>query len=122
MSDDVRLCYFKEQLFAHPKLQNALDKAYSLVMGQAGPDILIITGPSGVGKTTLLKRLEEMILEDHAEQMQIEKDFMPVIRVDACAPLQKKFKWSDFYTRLLLKMDEPTVQYKLPFGYPATTG
>ena len=117
MSDDARLGYFKAQLFAHPKLQNALDKAYSLVTGQAGPDILIITGPSGVGKTTLLKRLEEMILEEHAEQMRIEKDFMPVIRVDACAPLQKKFKWSDFYTRLLLKMDEPTVQYKLPFGY-----
>ncbi len=117
MSDDTRLSYFKEQLFAHPKLQNALDKSYSLVTGQAGPDILIVTGPSGVGKTTLLKRLEEMILEEHAEQMQVEKDFMPVIRIDACAPLQTKFKWSDFYTRLLLKMDEHTVQYKLPFGY-----
>lgn len=117
MSDDVRLRYFKEHLFAHPKLQNALDKAYSLVTGQAGPDILIVTGPSGVGKTTLLTRLEEMVLTDHAKQMQIEKDFMPVIRIDACAPLQNKFKWSDFYTRLLLKMDEHTVQYKLPFGY-----
>lgn len=117
MSNDDRLGYFKEQLFAHPKLQNALDKAYSLVTGQAGPDILIVTGPSGVGKTTLLKRLEAMILEDHAAQMEIEKDFMPVIRIDACAPLQKNFKWSDFYTRMLLRMDEHTVQYKLPFGY-----
>lgn len=117
MSDEARLGYFKVQLFAHPKLQHALDKAYSLVTGQAGPDILIVTGPSGVGKTTLLTRLEAMILEDHAGQMLIEKDFMPVIRIDACAPLQTKFKWSDFYTRLLLKMDEHTVQYKLPFGY-----
>lgn len=117
MSDDTRLRYFKEQLFAHPKLQKALEKSYSLVTGQAGPDILIVTGPSGVGKTTLLKRLENMLLEEHAEQMLVEKDFMPVIRIDACAPLQTKFKWSDFYTRLLLKMDENTIQYKLPFGY-----
>jgi DNA replication protein DnaC len=117
MSDDDRLRYFKEQIIAHPKLENALNKAYSLVTGQAGPDIMIVTGPSGVGKTTLLKLLEDKILEDHAERMQVEKDFMPVIRINACAPLQKQFKWSDFYTRLLLRMDEPTIQYKLPLGY-----
>lgn len=117
MSDDDRLRYFKEQIIAHPKLENALNKAYSLVTGQAGPDIMIVTGASGVGKTTLLKLLEDKILEDHAEQMQVEKDFMPVIRINACAPLQKQFKWSDFYTRLLLRMDEPTIQYKLPLGY-----
>jgi hypothetical protein len=116
-SDENRLGYFKAQIFAHPKLQNSLEKAYSLLTGQAGPDILIITGPSGVGKTTLLTKLEEMILADHAGQMQVEKDFMPVIRINACAPHQKQFKWSDFYTRLLLKMDEQTIQYKLPFGY-----
>lgn len=117
MSDDVRLSYFKLQKIAHPSLMDAHEKVLSMLRGKAGPDILIVTGPSGVGKSTLLEKLEETILTENAEQMQQEKDFLPVVRLDANAPHQKNFSWKDFYTRLLVKMDETCIQYKLPFSY-----
>lgn len=117
MSDDVRLSYFKAKKIGHPSLMDAHESVLSMLRGKAGPEILIVTGPSGVGKSTLLEKLEETLLAENAEQMQLENDFLPVIRLDANAPHQKNFSWKDFYTRLLMKMDETSVQYKLPFGY-----
>lgn len=117
MSDDVRLSYFKAQKIGHPSLMEAHENVLSMLRGKAGPEILIVTGPSGVGKSTLLGKLEETLLAENAEQMQQEKDFLPVVRLDANAPHQKNFSWKDFYTRLLVKMDETSLQYKLPFGY-----
>ena len=115
-SIETRKNYFYYKTIGHPRLERAKQNALSLIDTTGEPDIMIVTGPTGVGKTTLATKIEEQLLERSLTRMQSEKSHLPVISVDAVPPEKDmKFDWKDFYTRLLHAFSEPCVSQKQLF-------
>lgn len=78
--------------------------------------IIFIIGPTGVGKTTLLTFIEQRLLTYARAQLLQDPDRVPVIRLDAMAPSARQFRWPDFYTRALMAVSEPLIDYKVERG------
>src|SRR5260370_27918340 len=56
---DARLAYFTSKVVAHPRL-TAVHRAVRDALSQpAGASLILVYGPTGVGKTTLRMRLEQ---------------------------------------------------------------
>jgi len=116
-SVDTRKAYFFGKTIGHPRLESARRETLALIGNDAGPDIIIVSGPTGVGKTTLARKIEESLLEAYRGRMEHDRSLLPVLRVDAVATDtdDKKFDWKDFYTRLLQAFDEPCIAQKQLF-------
>lgn len=115
-SIETRKDYFYRKTINHPRLEQAKENALSLIDTSGEPDIMIVTGPTGVGKTTLAVKIEDQLLERNMDRMQSDKSYLPVIRVDAIPPdKDMKFDWKDFYTRLLHAFSEPCISQKQLF-------
>lgn len=118
-SIETRLEYFMDKKISHPKLNSALLQALQMLGYQTGPDILIITGPTGAGKTTLANKIGESLLDAHREAMEQDRNLMPVVKISATAPNQGMFSWKDFYIRLLRAYDETLIRQKTLFPLDA---
>lgn len=116
-SVDTRKAYFFGKTINHPRLEKARRDTLSLIGNEAGPDIIIVSGPTGVGKTTLASKIEDSLLQAYRGRMELDRSMLPVIRVDAVATDtdDKKFDWKDFYTRLLQAFEEPCIAQKQLF-------
>jgi DNA polymerase III delta prime subunit len=115
LSVDARRDYFLDKTINHPHLGNAMDELLEETNRVSASDITILTGPTGVGKTTLGARLEADILKDHRQAMEEDLNFLPVVRISAVAPNQGTFSWKDFYVRLLRMLDETQVRQRVLF-------
>jgi len=115
LSMDARRDYFLDKTINHPHLGNAMDELLEETNRVSASDITILTGPTGVGKTTLGARLEADILKDHGLAMEEDLNFLPVVRISAVAPNQGTFSWKDFYVRLLRMLDETQVRQRVLF-------
>jgi energy-coupling factor transporter ATP-binding protein EcfA2 len=79
----------------------------------SSPQIIIFTGPTGVGKSTLVKAACNRLIKYYEERLIAEPDFVPVVTINAVPPNGNTFNWKDFYIRLLIGQSEPLVDRKL---------
>src|SRR6266702_5138355 len=54
-----RLAYFRSYTIAHPRLQAVSDALRRAIQEPAGRSLILVIGPTGVGKTTLRLRMEQ---------------------------------------------------------------
>src|SRR5260370_25721899 len=111
-----RLSYFKAYTVAHPFLERADEKVRNTLHEPGGALLIFIIGPTGVGKTTLLTFIEQRLLQLAQAQLSHDPDYVPVIKLDAMAPSARQFRWPDFYTRALMAVSEPLIDYKVERG------
>ncbi|OAS13751.1 TniB family NTP-binding protein [Paenibacillus oryzisoli] len=109
-SSDERKTYFKNLFIQHPKLNNALNEVTKKILTNRTP-IVLLFGPSGVGKSTLLKKLLENITTMNQQEMEINKGFIPAIYVEAKAT--DKFNWGDYFRSALIALYEPLIEHKI---------
>jgi hypothetical protein len=116
----ARLDHFRSYTVAHPLLKAADDAAMQALREPAGASILIVVGPSGVGKTTLQQRLIQRVTEAIVH----DPGAIPIVGLEAVAPDSGHFSWKDYYVRILTALDEPLVAHKraAPSGRWAATG
>ena len=57
----VRIQHFKDFAIAHPLLVEAKDRLLEAIMESAPNSIVIVLGPTGVGKTTLLAKIRQLL-------------------------------------------------------------
>jgi energy-coupling factor transporter ATP-binding protein EcfA2 len=112
----ARLDYFKAYTAAHPFLERADTQVRSTLREPGGASLIFIIGPTGVGKTTLLTFIEQRLLKHAQDQLVQDPDHVPVIKLDAMAPSARQFRWPDFYTRALMAVSEPLIDYKVERG------
>ena len=110
----ARLRDFQGFTLAHPQLAEAKDKLMAAIQGSPPNSLVMVLGPTGVGKTTLKAKVEQILTQSLVFALQTDRGRIPVVTVEAVAPESGNFNWRDQFKRILLQMKEPLVGYKLP--------
>ncbi len=117
----ARLEYFEQRcLISHPRLQEALEATLQAICPpgegastrRPGTMVLVI-GPSRVGKTTLIRLLEERLLTRTKELMVSDPSFMPFASILAAGPGTGRFEWAEYYRAVLRALHDPFVDGKV---------
>jgi hypothetical protein len=98
---------------AHPRLVEAKDMLINAIRGAEPNSLIFVFGPTGVGKTTLRLKTEQLITAELLSELNEDHTRIPIVSVEAVAPESGSFNWRDHYKRLLSRLDEPLVDYKL---------
>ncbi len=111
-----RLAYFENYTVAHPRLMEVYDILMRTIAEPAGASFIFVYGASGVGKTTLRLRVEQKLTELALSLLESDRGRVPVVGVEAVAPESRNFNWKDYYTRALIALEEPLIDYKFDYG------
>src|SRR5581483_2129554 len=109
----ARLAYFKSYTVKHPLLEQADTWVGDALREPGGALLIFLIGPTGVGKTTLLEHLQQKLIAQASARLAVDRDHVPVISLLAMSPSSRQFRWSDFYTRALMAVSEPLIDYKV---------
>jgi AAA domain-containing protein len=113
--------YFEHQCFIeHPRLREALDQILQTIcppgegasMRRPGTMVLVI-GPPRVGKTTLIRLLEEQLLAQAIGQMERDPGFLPFASITTAGPDASRFDWRTYYRAVLRGLQDPFVDGKI---------
>jgi AAA domain len=120
---NARLAYFRALTIGHPLLLQVYDDLRLAIRDSAPGSIIIVQGPAGVGKTTLLQRVEKDFREQLLPELAQDVERLPVVRIDAIAPESGNFNWKDYFRRLLIALEEPEslIDRKIIPNQPGTT-
>jgi Cdc6-like AAA superfamily ATPase len=116
----VRQRYFEDEcIIEHPYLEKALDEILHAIcspgeeldLKRLGLMALVI-GPTRVGKTTLIKKLQEKLHERAEKRMQSDPDFIPFVFIDP--PGSGRFDWIGYYKAVLRQLGDPFLDLRIP--------
>lgn len=108
-----RITHFKTYIANHQFLDKAHQEAMGAISRSTGPRVVIITGPTGVGKSTLARRIYRDLQVAHLEETRKDRGFIPVAGISAVPPNGSNFNWKDFYIRLLTDHKDVMIDRKL---------
>lgn len=108
-----RIHYFNDYTVAHPFFMVAYKTLLQRIHNPSTKSIFLVYGPSGVGKSTLIKKVAEKIINDLMDQIIKNPGFIPITGIEARAPDKGYFDWRDHYIRSLLALKEPLVEHKV---------
>jgi len=103
---------FKNFAAAHPLLVEAKDRLWEAIMESAPNSLIIVSGPTGVGKTTLLAKVGHLLATEMQNELNADPGRLPVVTLEATPPESRSFSWRSYFKRLLLEMNEPLVDFK----------
>jgi len=112
-SDAKRVSYFRSYTVGHPQLKEASDTLGSAINDATPGSLILVCGPSGVGKTTLRLRTEQRITTEMLKELESDPGRFAVVGIEAIPPDHGNFNWKEFYKRLLRKLDEPCINHKI---------
>ncbi len=98
-TNEARRDYFRASTLAHPTLATLDRVVWNALHEPAGALVLLVLGPTGVGKTTLLDHLEHRLCEEALAPLEQAPSHLPVVKLLAATPATRQFKWADFFTR-----------------------
>src|SRR5712691_9703398 len=113
--------YFEQRCFiSHPHLQEALESIIQAIcppgegasVRRPGTMVLVI-GPSRVGKTTLIRLLEERLLSVSKDLMVSNPSFIPFASILAAGSGTSRFEWAEYYRGVLRALHDPFVDGKV---------
>jgi energy-coupling factor transporter ATP-binding protein EcfA2 len=110
---DSRLERFRTFTVAHPRLVEAKEALVNAIRGAEPSSLIFVFGPTGVGKTTLRLKAEQLLTAEMLSELHEDRTRIPVVSVEAIAPESGSFNWRDHYKRLLHQLDEPLIDHKL---------
>jgi AAA domain len=108
---EERMKYFVDYRSLHPQLQSVCDQIMPIVRSPAGTDIIIVVGPTGAGKSTLVELLVKRITEMALPALEEDRGRLPVVGMKIPATERGSFRWSDFWIRYLSQLENPLAPF-----------
>jgi hypothetical protein len=112
--------YFEQQcLIEHPRLLETLDATIQAICHPGGGasvrrpgTMVLVIGPTRVGKTTFIHLLEERLFSHARTQMEQDPGFIPFSSVTTAGPEAGRFDWQTYYKAVLRGLRDPFVDGK----------
>nr|WP_103625942.1 AAA family ATPase [Bacillus thuringiensis] len=110
---ESKLKKFEDIVIEHPIIKQVKEQLISYILNPAGTFIVLVLGPSGVGKTTLAQGLEKYFIQAMREELENDKGRIPIVRTEIVGFDSGKFHWKDYYYRTLEELQEPLIDHKI---------
>jgi energy-coupling factor transporter ATP-binding protein EcfA2 len=107
---------FQRFTMAHPRLLQTRDRILDAIHGAVSGSLVLVLGPTGVGKTTLRQNIEQQVLRAMKAATDSDPGQIPIVSLDVVPPLNGNFSWRDYFQRLLRAMNEPLIENKQCVG------
>jgi energy-coupling factor transporter ATP-binding protein EcfA2 len=102
---ESRLERFRSFTIAHRRLVEAKAALMRAIWGAEPNSLILVYGPTGVGKTTLRLKIEQLIAAETLSELHEDRARIPVVSVEAVAPESGSFNWRAHFKRLLHQLD-----------------
>ena len=109
---EERVKFFKNFTVSHPLMKETLKELLEEIYG-GSQNIIMVVGPSGVGKSRLFYATLRSVINDMAEELKKDESIIPITGLELPNPDLGKFNWKDFYDRVLTSLKEPLIEYKI---------
>ncbi|CDN38686.1 ATP-binding protein [Bacillus thuringiensis] len=110
---ESKLKKFEDMVIEHPIIKQVKEQLISYIHNPAGTFIVLVLGPSGVGKTTLAQGLEKYFIQEMRGELENDKGRIPIVRTEIVGFDSGKFHWKDYYYRTLEELQEPLIDHKI---------
>ena len=106
----------------HTRIAQIMAELNTLIYPESQDSILLVCGPTGVGKSTLSRHMVHGALEKSANLMNDDAGLIPAVYIEAPSSGEDNFSWRLFYQRILTQLDSGMSMPKHAFGIDAQTG
>jgi hypothetical protein len=89
----------------HPRVAGIMDEIDALVYPGSQDSLVQICGPTGVGKSALVRHVVDSIVSKAHTEMQENAGLVPAVYVEAPSSGEQEFSWRLFYHRILEQLD-----------------
>jgi len=104
---------FQRAKLHHPRYTEAFTRTWSLATRGSGAKVVIVAGPTGVGKSTLGVSLMKTAQREAEQTCIDDPSIVPAVLVKAIPPHGRSFNWKEFYIRTLEQLREPLIDRKV---------
>jgi len=111
------LAQFQAFTIAHPHLVAAKDSLIAAIRESEPNSIVMVFGPTGVGKTTLRMRIEQILMQELQTELEVNRSRIPVASVEAIAPDSGSYCWRSYFRRLLNELSDPLADRRRLSGF-----
>lgn len=101
----------------HPIMEELRKNLYAHINNPVDASIIVVYGPTGVGKTTLLMKILNNLLDDAMKEIEEDPGYIPYALVEAIAHGSGYFNWRDFYMRCLDSLNEVLIDRKIIYSH-----
>lgn len=106
----------------HTRIGQMMGDLHTLTHPPSPDEMMLVCGPSGVGKSTLARYVVGEMVGAQATQMNENAGLIPAIYVNASASGEEDFSWRLFFTRILEQLDGDIKMSKHFYGIDPGTG
>jgi hypothetical protein len=111
-SKQERFNYFKNKVLGHDRLLAVHGQLERAFLYPPGDSLILVYGPTGVGKTTLRTRIEQALLKLEMEAMLKDPGYLPYVSMEAIAA-SRSYDWREHLIRVLIAANEPLISNKI---------
>jgi len=108
-----RVAWFENRAVAHEMINNVRSEVRRLIRGGRRHPITLVVGPTGIGKSTLIKLLKKEITDEILPSLSHDPGRIPIASIEASSIEKGIFNWKDHYIKCLEVLRDVLILNKL---------
>lgn len=110
---DARLNYFKSHWAAHAKIRSVAAKILDLIRNPADALLIYLMGPTGVGKSTVLRYVLKVLYEEAMPELEKDPSKIPAAYILAPHAQSGTYDWTEHFIRTMRAVNDVLIDQKI---------